>query len=97
MIAQDSPFMSTDVAGLERFGVRAVGASDAVRRVGTDALLFMPPQEDVNVLIPQVLQGATPTIYVGTDVISILKVLSAPGYSASYDAFPCLQCAFNGQ
>lgn len=78
--AQDPAFGPTDAAVLARFGVRCVGAPDAVREVGPDVLLFAPFM-DVGVLIPHILRGARPGVYIGNNLVTILECLGQPDYA----------------
>lgn len=81
-VAQDPAFTPTDAAVLARFGVRAVGAPEAVKDVGQDTLLFVP-YVDVNVLMPHMLRNAKPGLYIGTNFRTVLETLNEPNYSAA--------------
>jgi hypothetical protein len=79
--AQDPCFTSFDAAVLAALGITVLPGSDALAKVDAATILFVPFVDAV-VLVPQILKGADPGLYIGTDVAEILERVRDPLYAA---------------
>jgi hypothetical protein len=80
MCAQDPAFTETDVRILADLGISVLPVPDAVELVDDRTLLFVPFVDAV-VLLPEILNGKDPSVYVGSDIEEVVEKLSEEGYA----------------
>jgi SRR1 len=78
--AQDPVFTEIDRKVLEDMGISMLPVPDAVAMVDERTLLFVPFVDAV-VLLPEILNGKDPALYVGSDIEEIVERLSERGYT----------------
>jgi SRR1 len=62
--AQDPVFTKTDVATLEKLGITCVDSPEGETKITSKTLVFSP-YVDVTILMPQILKGKAPGMYIG--------------------------------
>jgi flagellar biosynthesis protein FliQ len=78
--AQDPAFTATDSQVLADLSISVVPVPDAITQVDERTLLFVP-FVDVVVLLPEILKGKDPLIYIGSDITDIIEKISERGYA----------------
>jgi SRR1 protein len=80
MWAQDPAFTATDEVILEGLGIKVMAVPHAVKCIDSRTLLFVPFVDGV-VLLPEILGGKDPAVYVGSDIEEVIEKMGEKDYA----------------
>jgi hypothetical protein len=83
MWAQDPAFTPTDVVVLGDLGIEVVPIPQAVERIDSRSLVFVPFVDGV-VLLPEILGNRDIGVYIGSDIEEVVDMMAGKGYAERY-------------